>query len=112
MQHPQTPQELSSVPTEMAGEETQPLLTLRGLAFQVFLAKHGLSLHDVALAAGVRLLVVWSLTRGLPVSRQQAQRVRMGLHRLTGTVYRGGITLRLEQTHARLQKQHMGYQEG
>ena len=112
MQHPQTPQELSSVPMEMAGEETQPFPTLRELAFQTFLVKHELSIVDVALAAGVRLLVVWSLTRGLPVSRQQAQRVRMGLHRLTGTVYRGGITLRLEQTHARLQKQHMGHQEG
>jgi hypothetical protein len=105
-------QQASPVQLRITEAITQPLLTLRGLAFQVFLAKHGLSLHDVALAAGVRLLTVWSLTRGLPIARQQAQRVRAGLCRLTGTVYRGGITLRLEPTHARPQKQHMDHQEG
>ncbi len=103
MQHPQTPQELSSGPMEMAEEKTQPFPTLRELAFQAFLVKHELSIVDVALAAGVRLLVIWKIARDQPVSRQQAERVRMGLHRLTGVVYRAGITLRLEP--------HMGQQE-
>jgi hypothetical protein len=80
----------------MATEETQLLPTLRELAFQAFLARHSLSLLDVALAAGVRLLTVWRVARDLPVSPQQAICVRSGLARLTGVYYRGGITVNRE----------------
>jgi hypothetical protein len=82
------------VQTWMVEEQTQPLPTLRVLAFRAFLARHKLTMLDVARAAGVRMLTVWNITRDLPVSRQQAEMVRAGLYRLTGTQYRGGITLR------------------
>jgi hypothetical protein len=39
------------------------------------------------------LLVVWNITRDLPISHQQAEMVRAGLYVLTGASYRGGITL-------------------
>ncbi len=105
-------QQASPVQLSVTEEITQPLPTLRGLAFQAFLRKHGLSLREVALAANVRLLVVWSLTRGLPIACQQAARVRAGLLRLTGTMYHGGITLRLEQTHDGQEQQRVDYQKG
>ncbi len=82
----------------MSDEETQPLPTLRGLAFRAFLVKYGLLLRDVALEADVRLLTVWNITRDLPISRRQAEKVRAALCRLTGAHYRGRIALRLEQT--------------
>jgi len=75
-------------------EETQPLPTLAGLAFQVFLAKHELSLLAVARAAGVPMLTIWRITHNAPIARWQAAMVRAGLSRLTGVQYRGGILLR------------------
>jgi hypothetical protein len=90
----------------MAEERTQPLLTLRALAFQLFLAKHELCVRDVARAAQVRLLVVWNITRDLPVSHQQAEMVRAGLYLLTGAGYRGGITLHPAQTAPEATPQH------
>jgi hypothetical protein len=93
MQSSQVSPELSPLREQVAEEETQPLPTLRGLAFQMFLARHGLSLLEVALAAGVRLLTVWKLTRALPISAHQAQSVRAALARLTGVDYRGGMTV-------------------
>jgi len=100
MQDKPIPQQSSPVHTWMVEEQTQPLPTLRGLAFRFFLARHKLTMLDVARAADVRMLTVWSITRDLPISRQQAEMVRAGLYRLTGTQYRGGITLRPD--HARL----------
>src|SRR5215831_18732359 len=93
------PQPSSPVQPCLAEEKTQPLPTLRELAFRAFLELHQLSLLDVAGAAGGRLLTVWKVARDHPVSRQQAEMVRAGLYRLTGKQYRGGITLRLEQVH-------------
>ena len=90
----------------MAEERTQPLPTLRALAFQLFLAKHELSVRDVARAARVRLLVVWNITRDLPISHQQAEMVRAGLYVLTGASYRGGITLHQEQMAPEATPQH------
>ncbi len=90
-------QQPSPVQMGMAEERTQPVPTLRALAFQLFLEKHGLCVRDVARAAQVRLLVVWNITRDLPVSHQQAEMVRAGLYLLTGVYYRGGITLHPEQ---------------
>ena len=93
------------IPQELKGEcipineiKTQPLPTLRALAFQAFLARHSLSLLEVALAAGVRLLTVWRVTRDLPVTSQQAERVRAGLYCLTGVRYRGGLTVYVVET--------------
>ena len=74
-------------------EETQPLPTLRALAFQAFLERYGLTLLDVAMAGGIRLLTVWKVAHDLPISPLQAASVRAGLARLTGECYRGGITV-------------------
>jgi hypothetical protein len=86
----------SSALSELANIETQPLPTLRALAFQAFMARHGVTLLEVALAAGVRVLTVWRVARDLPISQQQAERVRAGLYRLTGVPYRGGLTVYVE----------------
>lgn len=78
---------------DYTSETTQPLPNLVALTFQLFLAKYGLSILEVARAAQVRLLVVWRITRGLPVSPTQAQRVRATLARLTPAGYRGQIVV-------------------
>lgn len=90
-------QQTFPVQTQIVEEETQPLPTLRSLAFRAFLEKHGLSWLDVALAAHVRLLTVWNVARDYPISGQQAEMVRMGLYHLTGVRYRGGMALRVDQ---------------
>jgi hypothetical protein len=82
--------------TRISEEETQPLPGLAGLAFRAFLAKYGLSMLDVALVAGVRLLTIWKIGCNRPVEPRQAEQVRAALYRLTGTCYRGGIVLRQE----------------
>jgi hypothetical protein len=78
-------------PFDYTSETTQPLPNLGALAFQLFLAKYELSILDVALVAQVRLLVVWKITRGQPISPVQAKRVRAALAQLTPTGYRGQI---------------------
>src|SRR5258706_15508697 len=98
MKHKQVPQPPSPASMWIAIEETQPLPGLREMAFRAFLIRHKLSLLDVALAAGVRLLTVWNVEQDYPISRQHAEKVRVGLHRLTGVDYRGGITVHLGPT--------------
>lgn len=82
--------------TNCANEQTQPLPNLGALTFQLFLARHGLSILDVALAAQVRLLIVWKITRGQPITPIQARQVRDALAQLTRTGYRGRIAIRQE----------------
>lgn len=106
-----TSQQQSPAQMWMVEEETQPLPTLAGLAFRAFLAKYGLSMRDVALAAGVRLLTVWNITRDLPISRQQAEMVRAGIYWLTGVCYRGGMVLHLERANCWQEKKNMFDQE-
>lgn len=74
-------------------EQTQPLPPLAPLILEHFLARYQLTILDVALAAGVRLLTVWRVTRDYPISIEQAAQVRRGLYRLTGVRYRGRIRL-------------------
>lgn len=62
-------------------------------AFRAYMQRFELSLLDVALAARVRLLVVWRLTQGLPIHAEHAQALRAGLQRLTGVPYTGRIPL-------------------
>jgi|SRR5258707_320202 len=95
----------SPAPSLITEQDTQPLPTLRGLAFQAFLARHKLSLLDVALTAGVCSLVVWNIAHDNPVSRLHAEVVRAALYRLTGAQYRGGMTLRLEHVGAEIKQQ-------
>lgn len=79
--------------TDCATETTQPLPNLGALTFQLFLKKYGLSIRDVALAAQVRLLIVWKITRGQPITPVQAQQVHTALSHLTQTGYRGQIAV-------------------
>ncbi len=96
MKLPHVSQLRTSEWAEITTIETQPLPTLRALAFQAFMARHGVTLLEVALAAGVRVLTVWRVARDLPIAQQQAERVRAGLYRLTGVHYRGGLTVYVE----------------
>lgn len=79
--------------TQRSEEVTQPLPNVRALVFEGFLARHHLSMLDVARAAEVRLVTVWRVMRDLPVSEQQAAQVYAGLYRLAGVHYRGRIRL-------------------
>lgn len=82
--------------TDYTNEQTQPLPDLSALTFQLFLGKHGLSILDVAQAAQVRLLTIWKITRGQPITPIQARQVRNALAQLTRTGYRGRIAIRQE----------------
>src|SRR5258707_15432708 len=86
------------LPAEMwiTKEETEPLPAMMGLAFRTFLSRHDLSILDVALEAGVRLLTIWNIEHNNPISHRHAERVCAGLYRLTGVHYRGHITLRVD----------------
>jgi len=78
---------------QQSEEQTQPLPNIARLTFEGFLKRHQLSMLDVAQAAEVRLLIIWRVTRDLPISEQQAQQVYAGLYRLAGVPYRGRIRL-------------------
>lgn len=79
--------------TDCTNETTQPLPNLGALTFQLFLAKHGLSILDVALVAQVRLLIVWKITRGQPITPIQAYQVHVALSHPTQAGYRGQIAV-------------------
>lgn len=83
----------SSPEQQKVEEQTQPLPRLSPLAFERFLARHRLSILDVASAAKVRLMTVWRVAHDCPVSIDQAAQVRQGLYHLTGVSYRGRIRL-------------------
>ena len=82
----------------LADEETRPLPAIGSLDFQSYLDSHALSIRDVALAARVRLLVVWNIVRGNPVLPGDAGRVRAALFLLTREHYRGPIPVRVIST--------------
>lgn len=62
-------------------------------AYHAYAQRFELSLLDVALAARVRLLIVWRVAQGLPVGEANAQAVRAALLRLTGVPYQGQIAV-------------------
>jgi hypothetical protein len=78
----------------LADEDTQPLPAIQGLTFQLYLESHALTIRDVALAAQVRLLVIWNIQRGHPVLAEDAGKVRAALFTLTRERYRGPIPVR------------------
>lgn len=43
--------------------------------------------------AGVRFFIVWNATHEKPVSSENAQKIRVALHRLTGKVYTGTLPI-------------------
>ena len=75
----------SRTPSQLAND------TAGNAHFRVFVEQHRLSLLDVALAAGVRLMTVWNIQQGRPVRAASAQAVRAALLRLTGRPYGGPI---------------------
>lgn len=78
----------------IADEKTQPLPLTGSLSFQLYLNRYALSIRDVALTAGVRLLVVWNILQGNPVAPEDAGKVRAALFTLTRERYRGSIPVR------------------
>ena len=79
-------------------EETMPLPRLSGSLLQHFLHTYQLNLRDVARASHLRLLIIWRACRGLPITGWQANRLRAGLHALTGLRYCSPILTHEEQT--------------
>ena len=74
-------------------DETQPLVPLRrdmarNREFCAYLDAYQLSILDVALAAALRLLVIWRVQQGMPVSLNHANRIYDALYKLTGVSYR------------------------
>lgn len=84
-----------------AREPTQPLAKIGSLVFAGYLARHQLSMLDVALAARVRLLTIWRVLHDEPISEEQAQQIYAGLLRLTGVRYRGRIRQRAAEDQTR-----------
>ena len=76
---------------DITQQQTQRLATpLPGYcSFHVYLLQHHLYWRDVARAAQLPALVVWSIDHGLAVSQANAEAVRAALARLTGTPFTG-----------------------
>lgn len=99
---------------DMAEQKTQPLNVAGASSasdFLTYVKTYRLELLDVALAAGVRYLTVWNLTRGRPVTVAHAALVRAGLFKLTGVAYTAPISLVSEpagsaEHHAEEQEMH------
>ena len=77
-------------------QDTMPLETIAiygATRFREYLARHQLNPLLVSIACGVRYLTIWNIQRGHPVSRANADRVRVGLHRLTGVRFVAPLAL-------------------
>jgi hypothetical protein len=75
---------------DISTEETIPLPALPN-AFHAYLLYHRLTWVQVARAAGVPGVTVWSIDHGFPVLPALAFQVRLGLRKLTGVPYLGPI---------------------
>ncbi len=78
----------------IADEQTMPLPGLDPAVvsreqFNAFLHRHNLTIRDVALAAGLRLLYVWKVSRGEVVEVHHAGAIRKALYVLTHERYTG-----------------------
>lgn len=62
-------------------------------SYRAYTQRFHLSVLDVALAASVRLPIVWRVAQGLPIGEAKAQAVRVALLRLTGVPYQGHIVV-------------------
>lgn len=77
----------------IADEQTIPLPNLDASLvsreqFNAYLQRHHLTIRDVALEAGLRLVYVWKVSRGEPVEPRYAAYIRAALYRLTREPYR------------------------
>jgi hypothetical protein len=75
---------------DISQEDTIPLPRLTN-AFHAYLLYHRLTWVQVARAAGVPGVTVWSIEHGFPVLPSLAFQVRLGLRKLTGVPYLGPI---------------------
>jgi hypothetical protein len=75
---------------DISEQDTVPIQPLTN-AFHAYLFYHRLTWVEVARAAGVPCLTVWSIDHGLAVLPSQAFQVRLGLRKLTGVPYLGPI---------------------
>ncbi len=75
---------------DISEQDTVPIQPLTN-AFHAYLFYHRLTWVEVARAAGVPCLTVWSIGHGLAVLPSQAFQVRLGLRKLTGVPYLGPI---------------------
>ena len=82
---------MSSHQINIINQETMPLSALN---FRAYLSRHGLESLDVALASGVRYMMIWRIWEGKPICSALEARVRQGLLRLTGVPYTAPILLR------------------
>lgn len=82
----------------IADEKTQPLPSIRSLDFQLYLDRYALTIRDVALAAHVRMIVVWNILHSNPVLPEDAGKVRSALFILTREHYCGPIPVRATPT--------------
>ena len=76
--------------SDISAQQTVPLPATNN-AFHAYLREHKLLWVEVARAAGVPCLTVWSIDHDLVVDPLQAMRVRQGLYTLTSIPYTGPI---------------------
>jgi hypothetical protein len=60
-------------------------------SFKQFLEDHHIEPLRLSVVAGVRYITVWNATRGNAIAQDHAQKIRVALQRLTGTVYTGTL---------------------
>ena len=80
-------------------------------AFRGFLVHYGLSIRQVAPAAGVPKITIWSIDRGNAVLASYEHRVRWGLYRLTGITYTAPIAVLTRRDRGNENKQNNGQGE-
>ena len=95
----------------IADERTMPLPGLDPAVvsreqFNAYLRRRNLTILDVALAAGLRLIYVWKVSRGEPVEVQYAGAIRKALYTLTHEPYTGLIAVQFTPVIPREQNEH------
>jgi len=60
-------------------------------SFKQYLEDHNIEPLRLSVVAGVRYITVWNATRGNAIAHDHAQKIRVALQRLTGTVYTGTL---------------------
>ena len=65
--------------------------------FEQYLRHHHVEPRDVSIASGVRYLTVWNAMRDLPIRGEQAQKIRIGVQKMTGIAYDGPLVITPER---------------
>ena len=61
------------------------------LPLETYLTNNNVDPVRLSVCAGVRYLTVWKAMKGQPIAVEQAQKIRVALQRITGTVYTGTL---------------------